>query len=73
MAEKTFYDEIVECLRLTRRNTPAVSVSDEVLKEFMTDMPVRPQAIPEQTPVPDCSDSRSPAGIFCGSCFHGMG
>ena len=55
MAEKTFYDEIVECLRLTRRNTPAVSVSDEVLKEFMTDMPVRPQAIPEQTPVPEAS------------------
>ena len=55
MAEKTFYDEIVECLRLTRRNTPAVSVSDEVLKEFMTDMPVRPQVIPEPAPVPEAS------------------
>ena len=47
MAEKTFYDEIVECLRLTRRNTPAVSVSDEVLKEFMTDVPVRRESVPE--------------------------
>ena len=52
MAEKTFYDEIVECLRLTRRNTPAVSVSDEVLKEFMTDVPVRPEPVPEQVPTP---------------------
>ena len=52
MAEKTFYDEIVECLRLTRRNTPAVSVSDEVLKEFMTDVPVRPEPVPEPAPVP---------------------
>jgi len=52
MAEKTFYDEIVECLRLTRRNTPAVSVSDEVLKEFMTDVPVRPEPVSEPAPVP---------------------
>jgi len=52
MAEKTFYDEIVECLRLTRRNTPAVSVSDEVLKEFMTDVPVRREAVPEPVPAP---------------------
>ena len=52
MAEKTFYDEIVECLRLTRRNTPAVPVSDEVLKEFMTDVPVRPQEMPEPAPAP---------------------
>ena len=52
MAEKTFYDEIIECLRLTRRNTPAVSVSDEVLKEFMTDVPVRPEPVPEPAPVP---------------------
>ena len=50
MAEKTFYDEIVECLRLTRRNTPAVPVSDEVLKEFMTDVPVRPEVRPEPVP-----------------------
>ena len=47
MPEKTFYDEIVECLRLTRRNTPAVPVSEEVMKEFMTDMPRRPSAEPE--------------------------
>ena len=46
MPEKTFYDEIVECLRLTRRSTPAVSISEEVMKEFMTDMP-RPSAEPE--------------------------
>ena len=52
MAEKTFYDEIVECLRLTRRNTPAVPVSDEVLKEFMTDVPVRPHEMPEPAPAP---------------------
>ena len=52
MAEKTFYDEIVECLRLTRRNTPAVPVSDEVLKEFMTDVPVRPQVRQEPAPAP---------------------
>ncbi len=39
MPDKNFYDEIVECLRLTRRNTPAVSVSESVLKEFMTDLP----------------------------------
>ena len=47
MPEKTFYDEIVECLRLTRRSTPAVTVSEEVMKEFMTDMPRRPSAEPE--------------------------
>lgn len=47
MPEKTFYDEIVECLRLTRRNTPAVSISEEVMKEFMTDMPRRMPAEPE--------------------------
>ena len=44
MAEKTFYDEMVECLRLTRRNTPAVTVSEAVMKDFMTDMPRRKKA-----------------------------
>jgi len=61
MAEKTFYDEIVECLRLTRRNTPAVPVSDEVLKEFMTDVPVHPQAVPEPAPAPAPERTFAPA------------
>ncbi len=52
MPEKTFYDEIVECLRLTRRNTPAVTVSEDVLKDFMTDLPRKPAAAlrPEADP-----------------------
>ena len=52
MPEKTFYDEIVECLRLTRRNTPAVPVSPEVLAEFMTDMPKKKKPLPPAVPVP---------------------
>jgi len=52
MPEKTFYDEIVECLRLTRRNTPAVPVSSEVLTEFMTDMPKKKKdPVPAAAPV----------------------
>ena len=39
MAEKNFYDEIVDCLRLTRRQDPTVTVSESVLAEFMTDRP----------------------------------
>lgn len=54
MPEKTFYDEIVECLRLTRRSTPAVSVSEEVIKEFMTDMP-RPVPAGPEIPPPACT------------------
>ena len=51
MAEKTFYDEMVECLRLVRRNSPSVPVSDEVLTEFMTDIPRR-EKIPVEPPLP---------------------
>ena len=39
MPEKNFYDEIVDCLRLTRRQHPTVTVSESVLAEFMTDQP----------------------------------
>lgn len=59
MPEKTFYDEIVECLRLTRRSTPAVSVSEKVLKEFMTDMP-RPVPAEAETPSTPFIPSPSP-------------
>ena len=56
MPEKTFYDEMIECLRLTRRNTPAVTVSDAVLKEFMTDIPrKKPEPPPVNIPVPESS------------------
>ena len=51
MAEKTFYDEMVECLRLVRRNSPSVSVSGEVLAEFMTDIPRRKKSPAEAEPV----------------------
>ena len=53
MPEKTFYDEIVDCLRLTRRSTPSVSVSEEVMKEFMTDLPRRMPSGPEIASKPD--------------------
>ena len=59
MPEKTFYDEIVECLRLTRRSTPAVSVSEKVLKEFMTDMP-RPVPAEAEIPSTPCIPTPSP-------------
>ena len=55
MPEKTFYDEMIECLRLTRRNTPAVTVSEPVLKEFMTDMPRKKPELPVSMPVPEFS------------------
>ena len=80
MAEKNFYDEIVDCLLLTRRNTPAVTVSDEVMKEFMTDMPPRkkpdsaetaasrvPLPPVRQTPAP----SAPPAGFSAGTATMG--
>lgn len=38
-AQKNIYDEIVQCLREIRRQTPAVPVSPEILKEFMQDFP----------------------------------
>lgn len=65
MAEKNFFDEIVECLRNTRKTSPAVPVSEAVLKEFMTDLPHRqphpappappsaPQTTAIRTPVPE--------------------
>ena len=59
MPEKTFYDEIVECLRLTRRSTPAVSVSEEVIKEFMTDMPRPVPAEQEMPPTPSIPPARA--------------
>ena len=82
MAEKTFYDEMVECLRLTRRNTPAVSVSDEVLKEFMTDVPVRrepaPPPVPEETftaapPVQTVSPAPAPVPAASAAEIASMG
>ncbi|MBO4631793.1 MAG: hypothetical protein J5858_07705, partial [Lentisphaeria bacterium] len=55
MPEKTFYDEMIECLRLTRRNSPTVTISNEVLQEFMTDMPrkkqMKPASVPPAAPV----------------------
>lgn len=74
MPEKTFYDEIVECLRQTRRNTPSVPVSGEVMAEFMTDMPKKERKIPSpepgtgtHSPVPSPAEPRAaasaPAGI----------
>lgn len=39
MPEKTFYDEMTECLRQIRRSSPTVTVSENVMTEFMTDLP----------------------------------
>ena len=63
MAEKTFYDEMVECLRLVRRNSPSVSVSGEVLAEFMADIPRRekPPAEAPFEPGPDRAAPPAPA------------
>lgn len=63
MAEKNFFDEIVECLRNTRRTSPSVSVSEAVLKEFMTDLPRRQPPRESGTPpppVPQESAGRTP-------------
>ena len=58
MPDKTFYDEMVECLRLTRRNTPAVTVSESVLKEFMTDFPRKPaEAVRAENPALSASEA----------------
>ena len=52
MPEKTFYDEMIECLRLSRRNSPAVTISSSVLQEFMTDMPRKKRMTPKPVPAP---------------------
>lgn len=54
MAEKTFYDEIVECLNIQRKQLSGVTISEEVLKEFFRDMPRQQTARRQETvqPIP---------------------
>lgn len=47
--QKNIYDEIVQCLREIRKQTPAVVVSPEIMEEFLQDFP-RQKAVP-QSPV----------------------
>jgi len=65
MAEKNFYDEIVDCLRLTRRQNPSVTVSESVLAEFMTDLPRR-NLPPASAPRVSVSAPVSSAGRMAG-------
>lgn len=74
MAEKNFFDEIVECLRNTRRTSPSVSVSETVLKEFMTDLPRRQPSRESGTPpppVPQESAGRTPVHETAPGMAHG--
>ena len=51
MPEKTFYDEMMECLRQVRRVSPMITVSGEVMREFMTDLPEKRKAAPPASSV----------------------
>ncbi|MBO5724464.1 MAG: uracil-DNA glycosylase [Lentisphaeria bacterium] len=45
-AQKNIYDEIVQCLREIRRQSPAVTVSPEIMAEFMRDFPRQKTVLP---------------------------